>query len=67
MRIDDCISCGNCVDFITNKECPADAISLEGNQYKSAAIDQDKCIGCGKCFFDIECLGESIILEEKEL
>lgn len=61
MIIEECIACGNCVDFIEKGYCPADAIFLSGNKYKTAKIDQDKCIDCGLCLKEIDCLGEAII------
>ena len=38
---DECVACGTCAE-----ECPADAISEEGDIY---VIDQDECTECGNC------------------
>ena len=38
-----CVLCLMCV-----YECPVKAISIKENE--STVIDEDKCIGCGKCY-----------------
>jgi Pyruvate/2-oxoacid:ferredoxin oxidoreductase delta subunit len=39
--VDECASCGNCVEI-----CPVDAVVIEGD---STTVDEDWCIGCGVC------------------
>ena len=57
MKIKDCGSCGNCMDFV----CPFGAFSFNlTSGYASAAIDEKKCTDCGLCLSEIECLCEAI-------
>ena len=61
MKIENCIACGQCMDFIVEARCPSRAFFFHKERgYGGAAIDPDKCNGCGKCIQEVECLGESI-------
>ena len=40
-------TCRQCADAPCLDSCPADAISF--NRHKVVVIDQESCIGCGKC------------------
>jgi Fe-S-cluster-containing hydrogenase component 2 len=62
MKIDGCISCGNCQDFIEEEKCPVRAISLHGSKYKIAKIDEKLCLNCKLCKREINCLGESFLI-----
>lgn len=58
MKIDGCGSCGNCMDF----KCPVDAFKFNSTSgYASASIDSEKCIDCGLCKKEIDCLMEAIV------
>lgn len=46
-----CTLCGMCL-----YECPRMAITMTKN---GAVIDQEKCIGCGKCYMN--CASEAIV------
>ena len=52
-----CALCLMCV-----YECKVGAISIKENV--SAVIDQDKCIGCGRCYNN--CQAEAIIRKNRE-
>ena len=40
--VDECVGCGTCVD-----ECPAEAITLNGDNI--AIVIADECLDCGAC------------------
>ncbi|MDW7731489.1 MAG: 4Fe-4S binding protein [Methanolobus sp.] len=42
ITVSECVGCGTCVD-----ECPAEAISLNGDNI--AIVDADECLDCGAC------------------
>jgi ferredoxin len=50
---DKCTGCETCID-----ECPASAITLNGDKAK---VDKDLCVDCGSCV-DV-CPSEAITLE----
>ena len=61
MKIDNCIACGQCMDFITSRGCPTGAFFFRKEKgYGGAAINIDKCSACGKCLKEVDCLGECI-------
>jgi len=61
MRVtDDCVECGSCQTGIdmTKPVCPKGAITIEDGK---AEIDQEICIGCGRC---VKFCGVGAIVEE---
>ena len=42
-------TCKQCADAPCLPSCPADAISRTKDKMKTVVIDEEQCIGCGKC------------------
>jgi ferredoxin len=58
--IEDCISCGMCVE-----ECPFEAIQIDHlniikKGYSQSTIDQTKCKNCKTCIINFECPANAI-------
>jgi carbon-monoxide dehydrogenase iron sulfur subunit len=42
-------TCKQCVDAPCMRACPVDAISRSKDRMKVITLDEEQCIGCGKC------------------
>ena len=60
MKIDGCISCGNCFEFARDNKRPTGAFIIKATHGYARAEITDKCIDCGLCSNEVECLGECI-------
>jgi Fe-S-cluster-containing dehydrogenase component len=43
------LTCKQCADALCLKSCPVDAISILRGKTKVVTIDDEQCIGCGRC------------------
>ena len=62
MKIEGCISCGNCFEFISESRCPTGSFVVRATSGYAAAEIKSTCIDCGLCRDEVECLGECIKL-----
>lgn len=61
MKINECISCGNCFEFADSDKCPTGSFVIKATHgYARADIIESTCIDCGICKDEIECFNEAI-------